>query len=93
MRRRRIFTTIGLAGLAAMLCAGVAAPVLAKDRTIIVTPPIDLQVQQSRQRAQQYQQLQKIYREQDRRMSSQPQPTPQVPVMRPTCTPTNGVSC
>jgi hypothetical protein len=64
-----------------------------QKRVIVVTPPIQLQIERDRQQAQQYQLRQQLNREQDRRMNSQPQSTPNVPVMRPTCTPTNGVSC
>jgi hypothetical protein len=64
-----------------------------QKRVIFVTPPVQLQIERDRAEARQFQLRQQINREQDRRMNSQAQPTPNVPVMRPTCTPTNGVSC
>jgi hypothetical protein len=80
---------------AALIAAALAVPRASADqnKVIFVTPPVQLQIERDRQQAQQYQLRQQLNREQDRRMNSQAQPTPNVPVMRPTCTPTNGVSC
>jgi len=82
--------------LAAMLAAIVLAPQQANagDRKpVVVIPPVQLQIERDRAQARQFQLRQQIDRAQDRRMNLQPQPTPNVPVMRSTCTPTNGVSC
>jgi hypothetical protein len=64
-----------------------------QKKIIVVTPPAQLQIERDRAEARQFQLRQQLDREQDRRMNSQPQPTPSVPMMRSTCTPTNGVSC
>ncbi|WP_311031653.1 hypothetical protein [Mesorhizobium koreense] len=64
-----------------------------QKRVIVVTPPAQLQIERDRAQARQFQLRQQLDREQDRRMNSQPQPTPNVPMMRSTCTPTNGVPC
>ena len=82
-----------------ILAAALAAMVLATpqanagQKVIVVTPPAQLQVERDRAEARQFQLRQQLDREQDRRMNSQPQPTPNVPMMRSTCTPTNGVPC
>jgi hypothetical protein len=82
------------ATLAAITLAGAVRPGFAdQNKVIVVTPPVQLQIERDRQQAQQFQLRQQLNREQDRRENSQPRPTPNVPVMRPTCTPTNGVSC
>jgi hypothetical protein len=89
------FSRLNLAAaLAAMALAGAVPPAHAqRNNVIVVTPPVQLQIERDRQEARQFQLRQQLDREQDRRMNSEPQPTPHVPVMRPTCTPTNGVSC
>jgi len=82
------------AALAATTLAGAALQAHAeRSNVVVVTPPIQLQIERDRQQAQQYLLRQQLNREQDRRDNSRPQPSPNVPVMRPTCTPTNGVSC
>jgi hypothetical protein len=85
----------GLILAAALAVAAFAAsPANAEQKQIIiVTPPARLQIERDRQQARQFQLRQQLDREQDRRVNSQPRPAPNVPVMRPTCTPTNGVSC
>jgi hypothetical protein len=92
MSHARFFTLSLAAALAATLLT--IPPANADQKKIIVvTPPVQLQIERDRAEARQFQLRQRIDREQDRRMNSQPQPAPNVPVMRPTCTPTNGVSC
>jgi hypothetical protein len=90
-----VFARLNLtAALAALALAGAVQPGLAdQKRVIVVTPPVQLQIERDRAEARQYQLRQQLNREQDRRMNSAPQPNTNVPVMRPTCTPTNGVSC
>jgi hypothetical protein len=83
-----------VAALAIMKLGGAVSPAMAdRNKVIVVTPPVQLQIERDRAEARRYQLRQQLNREQDRRMNSQAQPTPNVPVMRPTCTPTNGVSC
>lgn len=82
--------------LAAVLTAMVLATPQAnaeQKKIIVVTPPAQLQIERDRAEARQFQLRQQLDREQDRRMNSRPQPNPDVPMMRSTCTPTNGVSC
>jgi hypothetical protein len=92
MSHTRLFTLSLAATLAA---ATLAAPRANADqkKIIVVTPPAQLQIERDRAEARRFQLRQQLNREQDRRMNSQPRPAPNVPVMRPTCTPTNGVSC
>ncbi|MDN5928565.1 MAG: hypothetical protein L0I29_15970 [Hyphomicrobiales bacterium] len=92
MIRIRFFGPILAAALAATVLAAVQAHAEQK-RVIVVTPPAQLQIERDRAQARQFQLRQQLDRAQDRRMNSQPQPTPNVSTMRSTCTPTNGVSC
>jgi Ni/Co efflux regulator RcnB len=79
---------------AALATTALAAPQAnAGQKVIVVTPPAQLQIERDRAEARQFQLRQQLDREQDRRMYSRPQPNPNVPMMRSTCTPTNGVSC
>jgi hypothetical protein len=92
MIRERFVGTILAAVLAATALAVPQAGAEQK-RVIVVTPPVQLQIERDRAEARRFQLRQQINREQDRRMNAAPQPTPNVPTMRSTCTPTNGVSC
>jgi len=92
MIRERFLGPI-LAGVLAATALAVPQANAQQKSIIVVTPPAQLQVERDRAEAQQFQLRQQLNREQDRRMNSQPQPTPNVPAMRSTCTPTNGVSC
>jgi len=92
MIRERSFGPILAAALAATTLSMPQANAEQK-RVIVVTPRVQLQIERDRAEARQFQLRQQLNREQDRRVGSQPQQTPNVPTMRPTCTPTNGVSC
>jgi hypothetical protein len=89
---RNGFSGLILAALAATTFTAPQARAEQK-RVIVVTPPVQLQIERDRAEARQFHLRQQLNREQDRRMNSQSQSSPNVPVMRPTCTPTNGVSC
>jgi hypothetical protein len=93
MISNRSLVSLALAALAATPLVGAQPAEADQPRIVVVTPSIDLQAQRNNQRALQFQQQQRLYREQDRRDIMRPSPPPNVPKIRPTCTPTNGVRC